>query len=798
MQNKFLLHSFIFIVLSGFIVACGRQYSGKTSPQAINGVINLSNWNFEKDGPVELKGQWEFYWEQLLEPKDFEKDFLPIKSGYFNIPKKWNGHKLGVKELPAHGYATFRLKMINLDSNRKLSIFLPYQDFSYRAWADKDLLASIGKVGRSKEESEPEEKQTIAVLGQNNVSNLTVQIANFFHRLGGFVNSIEIGTYDQIQTNYDNDLAITLFLTGSFVIMGFYHLGLYALRKEDPTTLFFGLICLFFSIKLFAHNTLFSKFFLMNWSFELNISYLTQNIVLPLVTLFLRGFFPKEISRYFIQFSIGVCGVLCMVIVATSPSIFSYTQKVWEFVLVVTMLYWAYGLTCALIKKRDGVKVIAFGFMVLITGGTLDILSYNKIINLSGAVMSSYSLFLFLFVQSYVLSKRFSDAFQKISELSVIMEESEKRLQLLTDAAFDGVAVIRKFGNILTVNDSFENLFKYEQNKLVGKSLLQLIDNESSQKLADFNQDVHLMEIIGERQNGDFFPAEIIATKHRVDGEDVWVVGVNDTTQKKENEKTRINAARLSAEMETAQIVQEFLLPAQDPELEEIELASFYQSASETGGDWYRYTYQPENQTLDVLIGDVTGHGVPAAIITGIVDSSYDTINEQHRRNEILQRRESDTLLPSYFMEILNRLLHKTTQGKFSLTLFYSIIDFKKMEMIYAGASHRHCYLWRPGEPINHLKIRSSAIGQTENTEYKCEILPLKKDDVILWYTDGLTENKNENGQMFGYRSIKYILEHSPGYSAQEIKDRIVNEALNHYGDHPREDDITFIVGKMK
>jgi len=780
------------------MVSCGQQYSGKTPPKAVNGVIDLSNWNFEKDGPVKLEGQWEFYWEQLLEPKDYEVEFPPLKSGYFKVPKKWTGHKLGITELPAHGYATFRLKIVNLNSNQKLSIKVPVQNFSYFVWAKDDLLVAMGKVGRSKDGSEPQQFNKIASINKKSISNLTVQISNYFHRSGGFVNSIEIGTNEQIQTNYDNEIAINLFLSGSFIIMGFYHLGLYALRREDTTTLYFGLFCLLFWIRYFANKSLFQKFFEMNWSFELSINYFGGYIFLPLFTLFLRGLYPKEISKYFVQLLIATGGILCFVVIATPPSIFSYSILFWQIILVLSMLYSVYGLTSAIIKKRDGAKIIAFGFLILIAGVTLDLMSYNKIINLSGAVMSSYSLFLFLFVQSYVLSKRFSDAFQKISDLSVIMKESEKRLHLLTDAAFDGVAVIQKYGKILTVNDSFENLFEYERNKLAGKSLLQLIDNESSQKLANFNQDVHMMEITGERQSGEFFPAEIIATKHRVDGEEVWVVGVNDTTQKKEDEKTRINAARLSAEMETAQIVQEFLIPAQDPDLADIELASFYRSASETGGDWYRYTYHPENQTLDVLIGDVTGHGVPAAIITGMVDSSYDTINEQHRRNEISRRRESDTLLPSYYMEILNRLLHKTTRGKYSLTLFYSVIDFKNMQMIYAGASHRHCYLSRPGEPINHLKIRSSAIGQTENSEYKCEILPLKKDDVILWYTDGLTENKNKNGQMFGHRPIKYILEHSPGYSAREIKDRIVNEALNHYGDHPRDDDITFIVGKMK
>ena len=62
----------LFCLFLFFLNACSQQYSGKKQPKAINGVLDLRDWDFDKDGPVKLDGEWEFYWKQLLFPKDFK------------------------------------------------------------------------------------------------------------------------------------------------------------------------------------------------------------------------------------------------------------------------------------------------------------------------------------------------------------------------------------------------------------------------------------------------------------------------------------------------------------------------------------------------------------------------------------------------------------------------------------------------------------------------------------------------------------------------------------------------------
>ncbi len=271
-------------------------------------------------------------------------------------------------------------------------------------------------------------------------------------------------------------------------------------------------------------------------------------------------------------------------------------------------------------------------------------------------------------------------------------------------------------------------------------------------------------------------------------------------------------AKRLELELKTAQTVQELLIPKADPDLEEIEIASFYQSASETGGDWYDYNHRPEFDTLDVLIGDVTGHGVPAAIITGMVDSVYQSIEEHRLSAKELNREDLHLLHPEYFMKLLNNVLAQTTKGHYHMTLFYSIVDLRHKNLVYANAAHNPALLWRPSmksiltsppqkppRSLFHLTGPSGHhLGNRPNSRYPCQTRELHKDDVLVWYTDGLIENMNPQEEMFGMHKLRRVIQQSQGLGAREIRDRIMETAMTHYGNEPFEDDVTLIVGKVR
>lgn len=145
---------FKFISMICFLVIignCTKQQENKVDlPIAKNGIIDLSNWDVYKDGYIELKGDWQFYWNELLSADQLKKTNL--KPLLFNLPSTWNDFKINGKELGSTGYATYTLKIINHnDKNNLMALELPLAYTSYKIWINDQLFYENGKVGKSAE-----------------------------------------------------------------------------------------------------------------------------------------------------------------------------------------------------------------------------------------------------------------------------------------------------------------------------------------------------------------------------------------------------------------------------------------------------------------------------------------------------------------------------------------------------------------------------------------------------------------------------------------------------------------------
>ena len=96
-----------------FFSACLNDSHRRITPKAVKGVLDLADWDFKNDGPVDLSGQWEFYWQQHLMPEDFTQKTPHLKTEFIKVPGYWKGHTIEGKTLPGIGCATYRLKVIS-------------------------------------------------------------------------------------------------------------------------------------------------------------------------------------------------------------------------------------------------------------------------------------------------------------------------------------------------------------------------------------------------------------------------------------------------------------------------------------------------------------------------------------------------------------------------------------------------------------------------------------------------------------------------------------------------------------
>ncbi len=248
-ELKYLI--FLFIIS---IISCKKI----NIPTPVRGKIDLTGWDFKKNGSIKLNGEWEFYWEQLLTFEDFKNNNAKLSS-YFKIPNTWYRHKLYNDKIGSYGYATYRMIVnINKEDKNDLALKIPKMSTAYNLYINDKKMSSNGIVGRAREEMKPQYLPLVAdFLPDNDKFEIIIQISNFYERLGGLKESIFLGEKNQIYKSREFYLSFDLLLFGCVLLMAIYHLNLFALRRKDLVLLYFGLLCLVIAFRIIISSELF-------------------------------------------------------------------------------------------------------------------------------------------------------------------------------------------------------------------------------------------------------------------------------------------------------------------------------------------------------------------------------------------------------------------------------------------------------------------------------------------------------------------------------------------------------------
>jgi serine/threonine protein kinase/serine phosphatase RsbU (regulator of sigma subunit) len=244
---------------------------------------------------------------------------------------------------------------------------------------------------------------------------------------------------------------------------------------------------------------------------------------------------------------------------------------------------------------------------------------------------------------------------------------------------------------------------------------------------------------------------------------------------------------KLDAEMMAARAMQESLLPHQET-LPGLALSSYYQSASQTGGDWFGYFYHEPLETAFVCIGDVTGHGIPSALITGVVCGAvyasefwlgHSTGNSITERLHFLARAVNETVCRT-----------GTRSGCF-MTMCFLAIDMKSGTIHVLNAGHTQPYLIHGGS-IHVLKSRGNRLGHTHDPQFTVHSQNWSRGDRIFLFTDGLLENQGPSGQILKTRQLERVL--TMDCPLDDLQKSILASAEKIWQETPPEDDISFLL----
>jgi serine phosphatase RsbU (regulator of sigma subunit) len=235
--------------------------------------------------------------------------------------------------------------------------------------------------------------------------------------------------------------------------------------------------------------------------------------------------------------------------------------------------------------------------------------------------------------------------------------------------------------------------------------------------------------------------------------------------------------ARIEQEMQTARYIQRSLLPKEVPALPGWQLAPFYQPAREVGGDFYDFLLLSDGQ-LGLVIGDVSGKGVPAALVMASTCT-------------MLRAAAQGNPAPGKVLARVNDLLHSTIPASMFVTCFYGILDPHSGCMRYANAGHDWPFRRSDGG-VAELKATGMPLGMLPGTRYDEHEETVEPGDSVLFYSDGLVEAHNAAHAMFGLLHLKELLGNHPGGTA--LVEYLRNELASFTGSNwEQEDDVTLV-----
>ena len=257
----------------------------------------------------------------------------------------------------------------------------------------------------------------------------------------------------------------------------------------------------------------------------------------------------------------------------------------------------------------------------------------------------------------------------------------------------------------------------------------------------------------------------------------------NDIVPKIEEHMHMTNA------LELAQEVQQGLLPQNDPSLPGFDIAGASIYCDETGGDYYDFIAinRSERNALAVVVGDVSGHGVSAALLMATA------------RAQIRLRSSMPGEAASIITDVNRYLSLDTARTGDFMTLFYCELTEGEMEARWVRAGHDPALVYDPAEDVfEKLAGEGTAFGIDSSYEYHSSDYHLKPGQIIMIGTDGIWEMRNKAGDMFGKETLMEIVRRNQPRSARQIVDEVTNALEMFREDHVHEDDITLVVIKVR
>ncbi|HEY4221181.1 MAG TPA: sensor histidine kinase [Myxococcota bacterium] len=399
--------------------------SAANAPVPAHGVVDLSSWDFDKDGPVALGGTWDFLWGPL--PDDVNTVSTRTADAELAVPGQWD-----VAGFAPLGGGTYRLRVLLPASPTPLALSKSHADSAFVERAvdvatglqsevmHAGTLASLTPSGALVDDDEhPDAHFAIGTLPRARALILLSTVTNASYPRGGEGAVTMIGTRAQLERRRSDQCARDFFLAGFFFVVGLYHLVMFALRRADKAPLWFGCFCLVMAARILERGRHFEDLFpgADLWVTTKRLEYLSFYLASPIFAAYIDALLGHRTNRFVRRAITAVLLLLSAVVVVTRPIVFGHTALAAQVILLVVIVWLAAEIARAYREHGDRtLLVVMLGFVIMGVSVMLDMLSNAALIQLP--LLGPFGQAAFVIAQAAVIASAHARARKDAEDLT--------------------------------------------------------------------------------------------------------------------------------------------------------------------------------------------------------------------------------------------------------------------------------------------------------------------------------------------------------------------------------------------
>lgn len=406
------------------LIGCVRPAEQNARLQAKAGALDLQKHDFTHGGPVDLDGEWEYYPGELVNPEDLVKKQAAKKIA--PLPRSFNSYTDPALRLPAAASATYRLTLQLPDKLSMYVMRIPPPATASRVFVNSHLEIETGNVSERPAEVVAAGRMQYFQGPLAGKTEILIQVSNVKNRRGGIWQKVTLGVAPVMIGERLKAISLDVTIAAALITIALYHLALALLRSPDKSIIHYAIFCFLIGIRrLLTHEQLMADFWPeLSWETFLALEYFTIYAGGFFFQLYVTQFFTAMARDRVTRFSALVTSIFALLGVVLPVEIGRYLLPVFQWGFFFVCVYLFFHVIKLARKKVFGAAVFAGGILALTLAFINDSLGSAEIIHTAPVI--SYAIFLFIFVQAFMISGKSLLVFRDNADLSVKLLRSDR------------------------------------------------------------------------------------------------------------------------------------------------------------------------------------------------------------------------------------------------------------------------------------------------------------------------------------------------------------------------------------